>query len=828
MKTGLAHAGQRNLQLKLLFRRVALLLLLALSLSAPLEWGPLSTRAQTPAPVASFEWRSSATGPNTFDEAIITASVYDASDQWQIVAQATLGGGSDDDDYVYRPYVSAGGVRNYIFDGKAGNPNRADSARAEVAVPVQATFLISKSVAAIRLGYENYFDRSHPAETLGGGEESGDFKLGGDPSPAPSQKVIPASDQRFRYVGLWDITSAGARSIFTSARIEFEIEATSLLKLRFNALGAPADKAAQIKVQIDDAPLPDLGIPVSGEITVSTSLSPARHRIVIWQRNNPSVSFIPDRWSNGGGLIFTAAVISGAGTLLAPSWPRPDFEIQFIGDSRIEGDLVYNSSLSQNRMDGTVTFAIGTGDILNLQPVSIGVSGQTLVNVRAGVPPPPQEWPFKFKNHPRQFPSARAVVILYGHNDRNNNLSPATFKANLQALVDAIRKNYSTVPIFILRDFSNSFYLTEKQAVVSANKNCYYVDTSGWLLSGNAGDYTDYTRTDGGVHPSRAGHSRAAQLLAQVIADVIYSGSPSISNINPRSGPTSGRTHVWIKGTDFTSGASVFFGSQRATGIVLLSSTELICVAPASSADAPVDVRVNTSKGAYTVAQGFKYTASGTDFIDMGYTNRAALINDGWSFNAVTASGKIRATEDAAEPVQFSASSHPGRLRIPVQEGSLELSDNNSRNTLFRDLPSDWTSIRMKVNAFDPGARTQAIGLAVYQDDDHYIGVMRYFSYDQRLRFEYESGSAHSSISIKTDFRISSNFALRLDRSPATQTYTAYYSIDGGVSYTKMSGTCAQTISKPKLAIVSGYNPAGAPSPRADIEWVEIVAPSLR
>ncbi|MFM7251599.1 MAG: IPT/TIG domain-containing protein, partial [Ilumatobacteraceae bacterium] len=72
---------------------------------------------------------------------------------------------------------------------------------------------------------------------------------------------------------------------------------------------------------------------------------------------------------------------------------------------------------------------------------------------------------------------------------------------------------------------------------------------------------------------------------------------PTVSAVSPASGPTSGGTSVTITGTGFVSGASVKFGSLSATGVVVVSPTQVTAVSPATVTPGTVSVVVTTSGG---------------------------------------------------------------------------------------------------------------------------------------------------------------------------------------------------------------------------------------
>jgi hypothetical protein len=81
--------------------------------------------------------------------------------------------------------------------------------------------------------------------------------------------------------------------------------------------------------------------------------------------------------------------------------------------------------------------------------------------------------------------------------------------------------------------------------------------------------------------------------------------APTISSINPTSGPAAGGTTVTIKGTGFVVGStSVSFGGVAASRVSVDSDTQITATSPAGSGT--VNVTVTTPNG--NVSAQFKYT----------------------------------------------------------------------------------------------------------------------------------------------------------------------------------------------------------------------------
>jgi len=171
--------------------------------------------------------------------------------------------------------------------------------------------------------------------------------------------------------------------------------------------------------------------------------------------------------------------------------------------------------------------------------------------------------------------------------------------------------------------------------------------------------------------------------------------------------------------------------------------------------------------------------------------------------------------------VSYDQVAHPGVLRIPVDSGDLWTGANNTRNTLFRDLPADWKSIRLKLASFPPSANYQQAGLVAYQDDDNFVNVTRAYTGENRVSFVNESNGSYSTISYVSQ-SVTHNLYLRLDRDATTERISAYYSLDG-TNWTS-SGDVIKSLTNPRLAIFVGASSGGFPN--ADFEWAEIESAS--
>ena len=84
---------------------------------------------------------------------------------------------------------------------------------------------------------------------------------------------------------------------------------------------------------------------------------------------------------------------------------------------------------------------------------------------------------------------------------------------------------------------------------------------------------------------------------------------PTVTNVNPASGPTAGGTSVTISGANFTGASAVTFGANSATSFTVNNSSQITATAPPGSAGT-VDVTVMTPAGTSATSSADHYTYS--------------------------------------------------------------------------------------------------------------------------------------------------------------------------------------------------------------------------
>lgn len=133
----------------------------------------------------------------------------------------------------------------------------------------------------------------------------------------------------------------------------------------------------------------------------------------------------------------------------------------------------------------------------------------------------------------------------------------------------------------------------------------------------------------------------SVSLLMLACAAAASAQTPTVSSISPTSGPASGGTSVTITGANFTSGATVTFGTATATNVTVVSSTTITATTPANAAGA-VNVTVtnpNLQTGTLWAVQqpltnpGFESTPLGTGWVQNGPGTAQVLSNSGQAHN---------------------------------------------------------------------------------------------------------------------------------------------------------------------------------------------------
>jgi len=314
-----------------------------------------------------------------------------------------------------------------------------------------------------------------------------------------------------------------------------------------------------------------------------------------------------------------------------------------------------------------------------------------------------------------------------------------------------------------------------------------------------------------------------------ITAKVVYP-TPALTSATPNTAiQGQASLNVVLAGANFLTAPSCTFGTGITVNSCVYNSATQITANISVGGGAAVGARnvavVNSDGQTATLAGGFTVTqnTTGLTHIDFSYPDRASLLAGGWSYMATTASGGSRNTEVLPGPpaADYNQNTHPGVLRVQLGAGEMYGASNNSQNSLFHALPPNWTSIRLKVAAFNPTANYQQLGLLLYQNDDQYILLDRVYAGAPYIETNVETSQSVNRVN-RLPLTNTGNLILRIDKNSANN-YSTYYSTDGGNTWTTVS---TQTVSlvNPTLGIQPSTDLSGS-FPTVDLAWVEIQSP---
>jgi autotransporter-associated beta strand protein len=95
-----------------------------------------------------------------------------------------------------------------------------------------------------------------------------------------------------------------------------------------------------------------------------------------------------------------------------------------------------------------------------------------------------------------------------------------------------------------------------------------------------------------------------------------YAGVPAVTGVSPAAGPLAGGTLVTISGTNFVSPATVDFGATAASGITVVSPTQITATSPAGAVGT-VHVSVATPGGTSTTSSADQFTYADVPTVTM-------------------------------------------------------------------------------------------------------------------------------------------------------------------------------------------------------------------
>ena len=155
-----------------------------------------------------------------------------------------------------------------------------------------------------------------------------------------------------------------------------------------------------------------------------------------------------------------------------------------------------------------------------------------------------------------------------------------------------------------------------------------------------------------------------------------YAEAPTVASLAPATGPSAGGTQVTLTGTHLSAASTVKFGHQYASGVSVLSDTQLTAISPPGSGT--VDLTVTSPGGTSSVTGSARFSYAGAPAITGLSTQRgpasggSSVILSGSDFTGATAVrfGAVQATGftvDSATRITATApAGSPGTVAVSV------------------------------------------------------------------------------------------------------------------------------------------------------------------
>lgn len=319
--------------------------------------------------------------------------------------------------------------------------------------------------------------------------------------------VIEPDDPYLRYAGHWDTSHLAEQAVTVNSGSRIWCRFTGRrISGRFGIQGIT--HPAQIYVSIDHTKpvLYTLNTPV-----VDFTPSPLHSGSHSLEMAVKDVDERADRWVPplASAVVFKGFLIDAKSKTL-PLPPPPSLKMEFYGDSITQGVRALNMAIGTAGSDGTADYAFLTALAFGALENQIGFGRQGIIRTGNGdVPPAAQSFGWNYEGS-RADPAFIPEVVVVNQGTNDGTYSSAQFEPAYRAYIEEIRTAYPKAWIFCMRPFGGFHEKDIRRAVLSMrDRKIVYVDTTKWL---SASDFTD------GVHPTVAGHLKAAKKLIRVIS----------------------------------------------------------------------------------------------------------------------------------------------------------------------------------------------------------------------------------------------------------------------------------------------------------------------
>lgn len=346
----------------------------------------------------------------------------------------------------------------------------------------------------------------------GGTTMTGGQANGGSSGAAAGGASGSGAEELLHFYGRWNQLADRAITVNSGSQVSAQFTGTGV-SARFDVSSNVAGSIPTIAWHVDQAAWQEAEI--ASSVSLASGLAPGQHTVTVLARGLDEKR---SRWAPPleSSITFLSFDVTGGAV---QSSVRPlRAKIEILGDSITEGVKVWSSHDGKTGSawvaDARISYPFQTAEQLGLElrQVGFGYLG-ILKSGNGGVPKANDSFNWIYQGVPRDSWQADMVVVNEGTNDSSQNAT--TFRDGYVTYLTTIRAAYPSAKIVGLRPFNGS-QAAQVQAAVQARKTAgdakvYYVDTSGWLGSG---DYTD------SLHPNAQGSGKAAKALSAALMSI--------------------------------------------------------------------------------------------------------------------------------------------------------------------------------------------------------------------------------------------------------------------------------------------------------------------
>ncbi len=270
-----------------------------------------------------------------------------------------------------------------------------------------------------------------------------------------------------------------------------------------------------------------------------------------------------------------------------------------------------------------------------------------------------------------------------------------------------------------------------------------------------------------------------------LFAEVTVDGTTLSNNVAVKVMPDLSPKSIKVSGKDITG-----FNKDTKAYSFLLKNNAKLPVITASAMSSNIAVEIEQAKGLPATAI-VRFVDHATSDINTYYLNfDVQSVSD--EFDGPVGKQWQWIRENQAN---YSLSKNPGALTITTETGDVSENSNNAKNVLLQSANSDWTAETKLVGSRIPSQPENA-GILAYQDENNFVKLMlRAVTKTSRSGWNTtgsqvqpgtidlvveENGIAKSFASFNLREAITGNNTLILKLEKKGDTYTGYYSINGG------------------------------------------------